>query len=64
MPTWVKCTEIDETVLHVNLDNVLYLVRNNRTTKIYLAGRPEEEALEVIEMPDDIIEHIWVRDRT
>lgn len=64
MPTWVKCHEYEDAggietapILHINLDNVLYMTGDSTGTAIYFVGRNEDEddVIKVHETPDEIV---------
>ena len=60
MATWVKCREWLDLgdrgdVLHINLDNVAYMVGGNDQTSLFMVGMSDENALQVLEAPDEII---------
>lgn len=63
MPTWIKCLEddgatsdADAAVLHINLDNVLYITGSARGSAIFFVGRSEseEDVIKVRETPEQI----------
>jgi hypothetical protein len=55
MSTWVKCTAEDETIVHINLDSVLYLAEGDGITDIFLVGSHEAGPITVLERPEEIL---------
>lgn len=64
MATWVKCLEddgvtsdTDASVVHINLDNVAYMVGSSSGTAIFFVGRSETEddTINVRETPEQIL---------
>ena len=60
MATWAKCTEEDDIVIHLNLDNVLFMRRQAAITTVHLVGMPEKHHLTVLETPEQIITNIVI----
>lgn len=56
MAAWVKCTDVQERTIFLNLDNAISIVEIERTglTKVAFIGA-EKDTVEVKETPDYLI---------
>jgi hypothetical protein len=46
---------MDANVLHVNLDNVLYMCGGTNGTRLFMIGRSEDDSIMVRETPEQIM---------
>ncbi len=55
MASWVKCTAEDDSIVHINLDAVLYMAEGDDVTDIFLVGSHEAGPISVLERPEEIL---------